>query len=65
MLVNNNYQTKNYHRNNDKNDNEKLAEKTQMDHISQVAIKVGEELEKLESLQRYTQRRLHRHLWTQ
>mmetsp|Transcript_9153 Transcript_9153/g.8226 ORF Transcript_9153/g.8226 Transcript_9153/m.8226 type:complete len:227 (+) Transcript_9153:43-723(+) len=65
VLVNNNYKTNNYHKNNDKNNDEKLLQKSEMDNLSQSALKLIEELERLESLQKYTQKRMHRHLWTQ
>merc|ERR1712244_76432 len=44
---------------------EKLAEKSELDNLSESAVKLQRELEKLETLQQYTQTRMNRHLWTQ
>eukprot|EP00483_Globobulimina_turgida_P000080 UN00080 len=44
---------------------EKLAEKSELEKLESLAVNLQGELNKLERLQRYTQRRLHRHLWTQ
>ena len=45
--------------------NNNLAEKSEIQVLSQLAEKLENELEKLEGLQRYTQKRIHRHQYTQ
>eukprot|EP00483_Globobulimina_turgida_P005830 UN05840 len=44
---------------------EKLAEKSELENLESLALELQEELGQLERLQQYTQRRLHRHIWTQ
>lgn len=65
VLVNNNNDNDKKNNYQDKNNDDKLIEQTEINDLSETTIKLIEELEKLESIQKFTQKRLHRHLWTQ